>query len=170
MRRSLGLQAGSGNRDRVLAREATVAMTWNPKVADCIQENPDIPFLIPKEGAPYGIDSLCIPAKAPQRDLAEAFLNHLMDPKTALQTARYSGTPTPNKAAREMLSEEERRNPNIYPPATVMRRFEMTREWTELSRLRDEIWTQVKAKRIAPPAADGCALLNQAQKSFILIT
>jgi spermidine/putrescine transport system substrate-binding protein len=145
-KRSLGFQAGSGNHNRVMSGEAVVAMTWRTKAGEIMKQNPDVAFFIPREGAPYGIDSLGITSKAPHRDLAEAFLNYLMDAQVSLRTARYSGAPTLNKAARELLSQEERNNTNIYPPADVMRRLEMTGEWGNLTRLRDDIWTQIKAK------------------------
>ena len=145
-KRSLGFQVGTGTRQRVLTGDATVAMIWSGGIADIMKQNPGILFFIPREGAAWGIDSLAIPSRAPHRDLAEQFLNYLLDAKVAAQTAAFLGDPTVNRAALELLSPEIRNDPRIYPPPEVMRRLELSKGLGEMTKLWDEIWTQVKAK------------------------
>lgn len=145
-KRSLGFQFGTNTRNRVLSGEAVLVMTWNGNLGRLLKENPGTVFLNPREGASYGVDSLCIMAGAPNRELAEKFLNYLMIPEVAARTALTSETPTPNKAARSLLPQDVINNPAIYPSPQVMRSLELNRDLGEANKLRNEIWTQIKAK------------------------
>lgn len=103
-------------------------------------------YFMPKEGAVMILDGVAILAKAPHRDLAEKFLNHLLDPKMAAQTANTLRAPTPNRAALEFIRAEDRTNRAIYPPADQLDRLEMVRDVGEHTRLYDEIWSQIKSR------------------------
>jgi spermidine/putrescine transport system substrate-binding protein len=91
-------------------------------------------------------DGFSILAKAPHRDLAEKFINHILDPKMGAQIANFLRSPTPNKAALEFIKPVDRNNPAIYPPPQLMRRLEIVRDLRDKTKLYDELWTQIKAK------------------------
>ena len=64
------------------------------------------------------------PARAPNSDLAHAFINYLLDPAIAARNAEHVHFATPNQAALALLPAELKDDRSIYPPATVLDRCE----------------------------------------------
>ena len=83
---------------------------------------------------------------APRRDLAEKFINYLLDGKIGAQLSSYTQFASPNKAALPFLPDAVRGNPVIYPPADLRAKLEFLQDLGGKNRLYEEIWTQVKAK------------------------
>ena len=77
--------------------------------------NPDLKYVIPKEGSNKWVDALCIPVGAKNKEAAEKFINFLCDPQVAKQNVDYIGYSTPNTAAFDLLDEETKNNPAAYP-------------------------------------------------------
>jgi spermidine/putrescine transport system substrate-binding protein len=143
-KRSLGFEGGIGCKNRVLAKGATVAITWTEVRG--VKEDPETYYFVPREGSGIWVDHLCIPAQAPHRDLAEKFINYILDPKVGARVAEVLGAATANRAAMELLSPGDRDNPSIYPPPEVLRRLEFANDLGEQNRLYDELWTQIKSR------------------------
>jgi len=85
-------------------------------------------------------------AQAPHRDLAEKFINFILDAKIGAQLSNFTQFATPNKAARPFIRPEDLKNPAIYPLPEVMARLEFLEDLGANMRLYDEIWLQIKAK------------------------
>jgi spermidine/putrescine transport system substrate-binding protein len=145
-KRSRGFAGGVGGKNKVLAKEVVMAMAYSGDAARGMKEDEDTYYFIPKEGSQIWMDNLAICAKAPNRIVAEKFLNHLLKPEIGAQLADYNQYATPNKAALAHVRPENLNNPMIYPPHDVMQRLEFLHDLGKQTRLYDEIWTQVKAK------------------------
>ena len=145
-KRSKGFAGGVGGKNKVLAKEATMAMAYSGDAVRGMKEDQDTYYFIPKEGSQIWMDNLAICARAPNRIVAEKFLNHLLKPEVGAQLADYNQYATPNKAALAHVRPENLNNPMIYPPHDVMQRLEFLRDLGKQTRLYDEIWTQVKSK------------------------
>lgn len=144
--RSLGFMTSTGGRESVISGQAALAIVYSADALRGVRENPETRYILPPEGTGYYVDCLAIPARAPHRRLAEQFLNHVMAAQTAARIARFTFSATPNRAAFALLDPVERTNVVIYPPPEVMRRFWISIDQGENTRLVDEVWTQVKAK------------------------
>ena len=103
-------------------------------------------YLIPREGSQIWLDNLAVPAKAPHRDLAEKFINFILEPKIGAQLSNFTQFATPNKAARPFIKPDDLKNPAIYPPPELAAKLEFLEDLGANTRLYDEIWTQIKAK------------------------
>lgn len=145
-RRSLGFENGVGGKNRVLARSAVMAMAYSGDAVRGMKEDPETVYVLPREGSTLWLDNLAIPAKAPHRDLAEKFLNFILDPKVGAQVSNFNQFATPNRAAMEFITPADLKNPGIYPPQELMDRLEPVRDLGQQTSLYDELWTQVKAK------------------------
>lgn len=145
-RRSVGLDGSVGAKNKVLAKIATAAVVYSGEAVRGIAEDPETVYLIPREGSQIWVDNLVIPAKAPHRDLAEKFINFVLDPKIGARISNYTQFATPNKAALEFVRPEDRNNPAIYPPQDVMEKLEFLQDAGAKTRLFDEVWTQVKSR------------------------
>lgn len=68
---------------------------------------PNIGYVVPKEGSNLWIDGFVIPRNTDNKRLAEEFINFFLDPQVAYYNAAYVGYSTPNSLAYEILLEDE---------------------------------------------------------------
>ena len=127
------------------AGESDINMIWSGEGLNLQDENPNLVYVVPKEGANFWIDSLCIPSNAKNVSGAEKFINFVSDKESALRIADEIGYTTPNKEAKEEQDDSVKNNPGAYMPAEVMDKCEgykyLTQDELELY---DNIWMQVK--------------------------
>ncbi len=123
-----------------------MAIVCSGDAARGMTEDPETYYFVPREGAELYVDCLSVPAKAPHRDLAERFINHILDPKVGARLSNFNQFGTPNKAAMEFINPADAKNPAIYPSPEVMSRLEYANDLGAQNRLYDELWTQIKAR------------------------
>jgi spermidine/putrescine transport system substrate-binding protein len=145
-KRSVGFEGGVGGKNRVLARTATATMAYSGDAMRGMKEDGETYYFIPKEGSQIWVDNLAICARAPNRVVAEKFLNFILTPEIGAKLADYNQYATPNKASLAHVAPEHLKNPMIYPPTEVMKRLEFLRDVGRATRLYDEVWTHVKAQ------------------------
>jgi spermidine/putrescine transport system substrate-binding protein len=145
-KRSLGFENGVGGKNKVIAKGATAAIVYNGDAVRGTKEDTETYYFIPKEGGEIWVDSLCVLSKAPHRDMAEKFINYLLDAKVGAKLANFGSYASPNKAAKALINPEDLKNPAIYPTPEVMAKLEFLKDLGKKTRLYDEIWSQVKAK------------------------
>lgn len=145
-KRSLSFEGGVGGKNKVLAKEAAAAMAYSGDAIRGMKEDGETYYFIPKEGSQIWVDNLAICAKAPNRVVAEKFLNFILKPEIGAQLADYNQCATPNQAAMEFVKPENRNNALIYPPPQVMKRLEFLHDLGKQTRRYDEAWTQLKAR------------------------
>lgn len=145
-RRSLGFDNSVGGRNKVLAKAARVAVVYSGEAARGVEQDKDTAYLHPKEGSQIWVDNLAILAKAPHPELAEVFINYLLEPEVAARNARFVRFATPNRAARALIPAADLANPAIYPPQEVMEKLEFLEDPGNRGRVLDELWTSLKAR------------------------
>ena len=70
-------------RDKMIGNEAALGVIYSGEALYCQKENPDLEYVIPKEGSNLWIDALVIPKNAQNKKNAEAFINYLCRPEAA---------------------------------------------------------------------------------------
>jgi spermidine/putrescine transport system substrate-binding protein len=144
--RSLGFEGGVGGKNRVLAKGCRMAMVYNGDAVRGTVDDPETYYFVPREGAEIWLDSLCVPAEAPHRDLAEKFINFILDPEVGARLSNFNQYATPNKASLEFINPDDLKNPAIYPSAEIRAKLQFLEDLGDKIRLYDELWTQVKSK------------------------
>jgi spermidine/putrescine transport system substrate-binding protein len=145
-KRAIGFDGSVAGKNKVLAREAAVAIVYSGEGARGAAEDADTAYIIPREGSLIWVDNLAVLARAPHRDLAEQFLNFCLAPENSARISNFTQFATPNAAARPLIKPEDLRNPAIYPPEVQLGKLEFAEDLGAKSRLHDEVWTQVKAR------------------------
>ena len=129
------------------AGETDINMIWSGEGLNLQAENPNLVYVVPKEGANFWIDSLCIPTNAQNIDGAEKFINFVSDKESALRIADEIGYTTPNKEAQFMQPEEIRNNKNAYMPKELMDRCEIYKDLsTDVKKIYDKAWVEIKSE------------------------
>jgi len=144
--RSLGFAGTVPGKNRVLSKGAGIAMVVNGDAARGVTEDPETYYFVPREGGEIFLDNLSVAANAPHRDLAEKFINFILDPKVGARLSNFNQFGTPNRASMEFINPADLKNPAIYPPPDIMNRLEYATDLGEKANLYDELWTQIKAK------------------------
>lgn len=109
------------------------------------EENGDIEIFIPREGAPFSCDDLCIPKDASHVDLAHSFINFLTEPEIAASNMEWIGYRAPNSGAYSHLSEDFRGNNVLFPPEEIFAKCEPIDDLAEKLGLWTAEWDKVKA-------------------------
>ncbi|MBL9127016.1 MAG: spermidine/putrescine ABC transporter substrate-binding protein [Verrucomicrobiales bacterium] len=143
--RSLGFATSYAAKNRVLSGEVALAVVYNTDGMQGARQEPATRFFVPKEGGGLWLDTWSITARAPHRDLAEAFIDHTLDPRVAAGIANFTRTATANLAALADVVPTDRQDPGIYPPPEVRRRLEYCRHLGADERIYDQLWADIKA-------------------------
>ena len=132
-------------KDKMVAGEAALALTWSGEAAYAREENEDLAYAIPKEGTNIWFDVMAIPKGAKNKDGALKFMDFLHRPDISLRNAEYTGYATPNSAAKVMLPEEVRNDLGSYPEEEDLVNAEVFVNLGRTLKEYDRIWTEVKA-------------------------
>lgn len=96
--------------------QAALAPYYAGDIAIMMSNNENIDYVLPEEGSNLFIDSMCIPKSTQNKDLAEKFINYMLEAEVAKANAEYIGYSTPNQAAYDLLDTDIKNNELIYPP------------------------------------------------------
>lgn len=143
--RLLTYSPSATGRDLLASGDAVVAHNYSGDVLQAAAEVPGIRYLIPREGAVIWTDNLAVPRGAPDRRLAELFINFILDPEVGARLSEFTRYATPNDASLPLLDAELRADPGIYPDSAVMERLEYLRDVGEARAAYDRIWTRLRA-------------------------
>ena len=135
-------------RDKMIGNEAALGVIYSGEAGYTKRENPDLEYVIPKEGSNVWIDSWVIPKNAQNKENAEKFINFMCRPKIALMNFEYLTYSTPNLKAREMIEDEEIRNSKILFPEpedlSNCETFQFLGD--DVDSYYNELWNKVKSK------------------------
>jgi spermidine/putrescine transport system permease protein len=137
----------SNYEDVLLSGDVWLAQGWNGQFAKAMDQNPDIVYVIPKEGSALFIDSLAVPKDAPHPALAHAFIDFTLEAEVAAEICRTMRYSSPNRAAWPLLPPSVRSHPAVFPPPDVVERLELIQDLGDATALYDRLWTEVKSGR-----------------------
>jgi len=131
--------------DMLKSGEVWIAYGFSGDIYQVAKENPDVIYIIPKEGTNIWVDNMCIPKGAPHKYTAEFFINYILEPEVSAGISNYTWYSSPNQVAFEYIDKKIKSAPNIYPTDEVLNRSEFLIDVGESTRLYDRIWNEIKA-------------------------
>ena len=133
-------------RDQMVSQDLMAAQMWATTSAQAMAEADHLGFVFPSEGFAIYADNAVILRESTRPELAHQFLNYLLRPEVAAEIVQESLSATLNREARLLLPPELGENEVIFPPREIVSRGEwFTALDPACQRLRDRIWTEVKA-------------------------
>ena len=137
----------SSNFDEVLlSGDVWLAHGWSGQFAKAIDQNPNLAYVIPKEGSAVWTDCLTIPKSAPHVEEAHAFLNFLLDPRIAAEITEITGYATTNETAKSFVKPELLQSNVRYPDDITLARCEWFLARGETAQIMDRHWAEIKAR------------------------
>lgn len=134
-------------RDKMIGNEAAIGVIYSGEALYCQEENPDLEYVIPKEGSNLWIDSWVIPKNARNKGNAEAFINFLCRPDIAKMNFEYITYSIPNSAGRALIEDDWMRNSTIaFPDISQLENCETFRFLGDENEvIYNELWREVKS-------------------------
>lgn len=105
-----------------------------------------VAYITPKEGAQVGFDMLAIPADAPHKDAALAFINFVLRPDVMAGITNVARFPNAVPASRSMIRPELLADANVFPTdAQIAGFFTPSAVPQAAERARTRMWARFKA-------------------------
>lgn len=134
-------------RDKMIGGEAALGVIYSGEAIYTKRENPDLEYVVPKEGSNVWIDGWVIPKNCRDKENAEAFINYMCSAEIALKNFEFITYSTPNKMARDMITDEDIKNsPVAFPDQATLDRCTTFRYLgDDIESLYNDKWNEVKS-------------------------
>ncbi|CUO56350.1 spermidine/putrescine ABC transporter permease/substrate-binding protein PotCD [Eubacterium sp. am_0171] len=135
-------------RDKMIGNEAAIGVIYSGEALYTQVENPDLEYVIPKEGSNLWIDSWVIPKNAKHKENAEKFINYLCLPEIAKMNFDYITYSIPNSEGRKLIEEGWMRNSEIaFPDPEDLKNCETFQFLgDENDAIYNQLWREVKSE------------------------
>ena len=134
-------------KDKMIAGEAALAVAWAGDAVFMKEKNPDLEYVIPKEGTNYWFDAMVILKGAKHKAEAEEFINFMSRPDIAKRNVEYIGYASPIPEVQKALPEETQKDIASYPDMSLLKNSEVFDDLGEDVAKYDKAWTEVKIAR-----------------------
>lgn len=91
---------------KLVAGEAVMVHSWDGWCNYALAENPNVKFVIPKEGSDFFIDTMVVPKASENPSAAEKFINFVLQPENQQWLTTSLFFKSPNKVAMESLPKD----------------------------------------------------------------
>lgn len=129
----------------LVAGEIDLAMTWSGDLFQAARDNPDLDYVIPKEGTYMWVDCLALMRGSRHREDTLRLIDYLLEPQVAADNANFVRYASPNEKAWPLADPVLRKDPRVYPPKKQMDALMLHHVLDpEQSELWNETWADVK--------------------------
>jgi spermidine/putrescine transport system substrate-binding protein len=110
--------------DKLEGGEAALGVYYAGDYLTMKKNNPDLAFVVPKEGSNLFTDAMCVPKGATNKTNAEKFINFMCSKDIGLANCEAVGYSTPLKSVKEALDPSISSDPSAYPSDAVLAKCE----------------------------------------------
>lgn len=143
-RRASGWADGVTATDQVVGGQVVAAVVYNGDALKDLTQHKELRYFVPREGGEAWVDNMAIPAGAPHRDLAEQFINYVLDGRVGGRLANFNRGATPNRLAKPWVRPEDLENRAIYPGREQLEKLEFLADLGPSLKLYEDAWKVVK--------------------------
>lgn len=135
------------NKQKMISEEAWIAQMWSGDASFCNVENPNIQFVVPKEGTLIWADNIAIPKGAKNKELAEQFINFIYDPQVSARNFNYNRLPNANAKAIPLMNKDIVDSPILTQAKAQSDKGEWLHDIGDAITMYDKYWTELKTGR-----------------------
>ena len=137
--------SSSAYMDGLVSGELVIAMAWSGDVLQAAKDNPQLEYVVPKEGSFMWMDSLCLIKGSEHREDTLRLVDHLLSPEGAAEIANAVRYASPNAAARPHLDPALLKDSRVFPSPAIASRLSFHDILdSETSQLWSKTWSDVK--------------------------
>lgn len=134
-------------KQKMIQEEGWIATVWSGDASVIAKNNPDVAYVIPKEGGTIWSDNYAIPKGSKHKELAEKFINYMLDPEVSAKNYESIGYSDPNTKATPFHTEEYNNDKMINLSEEELSRTEWLGDVGEKLQIYDRFWTELKSGR-----------------------
>ena len=128
----------------IATAEFLIVQGYSSDLLQVAEENPNVVFMFPREGALVSFDQFAIPKGAQNQDLAYAFMDFIYEPKVSAGNMELIYLRIPNQEAYQYLPEEMRESIAMFPTDEILSKLVPIEDLGEGVRLYQQAWEKVK--------------------------
>jgi spermidine/putrescine transport system substrate-binding protein len=128
----------------LINEEVRVGMVWNGEIYRAQLANPDIKFVIPKEGPLIWMDCMSIPKGAKNAENAYKFMDFILRPEISKILREDSGYISPNLTDLNSMSEALRTNSLLNPTEADLQGAEFQTDIGDAVLVLERYWEKLK--------------------------
>jgi spermidine/putrescine transport system substrate-binding protein len=131
----------------VASGDVCLSLAWGgSQAAQAVQDNPDVKYILPKEGGTLWVDGFAIAKDAPNLDAAYKWLNFTLRPEIAAMATDDGNMATVNGAALDLVKNQDLLNSAaIFAPDEMLANSEFIVDKGDALAFFTDRWTKVKA-------------------------
>jgi putrescine transport system substrate-binding protein len=140
--------------DALANGDACLALAWSGDVmqaaarADEAGKGVKVGYAIPKQGAPVWFDMMAIPKDAKHPNNAHIFIDYMLRADVMANIQNYVAYASGNAKAKELINEEIRNDPRVYPtPEVQATLYNLAVIPPEVDRIFNRAWTTIKTNQ-----------------------
>ena len=126
----------------LISGEASIGMIYSAEIALAMAEKKDIQIAFPKKGQYMFLDSLCVSKGSKNKEMAEKFINFVLEAKTGKMIIEAFPYTCPNNAAMALMDDTFRANPAKNIPEEALKRGLSVKDVGKTVDLYNDIWTE----------------------------
>ena len=133
-------------RDKMIGGEAALGVIYSGEAIYTARENPDLVYVVPKEGTNVWIDSWVVTKESKNPENAEKWINFMCREDIALKNFEYITYSTPNIAAQENIEDEDIKNSKVaFPDLDSFSTESYKYLGNAVDRMYNDAWMEVKS-------------------------
>ena len=139
------LAYGTDNiKDSMISGSCAIAVDYSGAAAAAIAENPDLDYVVPKEGSNVWVDCVVIMKNSEHKEEAQRFIDFLCDPENAAVNAEYIGYTPANTEAVNLVSDELKNNAGFQMKDEDIQRCIFFKDLGDDLSLYNDVWMKVQ--------------------------
>ena len=125
---------------QLISGDVWISQLWNGDTTQAKAEQPNLAYVIPKEGCTIWGDSMVVPRSAPNKRAAHEWINYVLRPEVGAALSEATGYGSPNAAASKVMKDAV-----PFPTEDELKRLEYQVDLGKDTATWDRIWTEIKS-------------------------
>ena len=135
-------------RDKMIGNEAALGVIYSGEARISQASNPDLEYVIPKEGSNIWVDGWVIPKNARNVENAQKWIDFMCRPEIAKMNFEFMTYSTPNTKVRDLLTDPALKDSDIlFPSEEDLKDCELLHYLgKDTTDLYNKLWRDIKSK------------------------
>lgn len=133
-------------KDNLISGESKLTCIWGGEALLAKDENKNVEFVFPKEGAIFIFDNWVMPKVSENKELAQKFIDFMSRPEISARNCNVVKYGSPIEGARELMKDELKNSDIVFPAKEVFEKGFILKDLGESNEILQNAWTEMKAK------------------------
>lgn len=133
-------------KELIAAGESQLTCIWGGEALLAKDENKNVDFVFPEEGAIFIFDNWVVPKVSENKELAQKFIDFMSRPENSAKNCNFVKYGSPIEGARELMTEDLKNSDIVFPTKEVFQKGFILKDLGESNDFLQDAWTEMKSK------------------------